>query len=248
MPADNQVFFYVYVLPYYLRAVLLLTEVGCGLLADFGRTRDHLHDTLILYANFLISIHDLIAGSITGLLPDSPPWSTPVSVGGSPAIGPLGQHVRGMVGNFQALDFVVQLNDMTAYWGAVEIFSGVSSVRTGTIPAGSQQDAQVVLENGAYQKLKIRVLREKMTVYANTGMRQVASTINALLGLAGESPFPPHKFSAWSFRDIITELSLPADFQNFFHLSVVAAVLRDNDPSDTSAAAPNSFRNLLEPS
>jgi hypothetical protein len=103
-PPDNQVFFYLYVLPYYLKAVFMLTAVGCALYSDFGKSaqRQDEHNALIRFTNFLAKLHDLIAGGITKLSSAPPPWVQQPLRSTSP-INEIGGFVRGIVGTFEVV-------------------------------------------------------------------------------------------------------------------------------------------------
>src|SRR5262249_43714379 len=60
-PSDNLVFSYLYVLPYYLKAVGMTISVGASLFADFGKNSDREQDALLSFADFLSRIHNKIA-------------------------------------------------------------------------------------------------------------------------------------------------------------------------------------------
>ena len=135
---DNQVFFYLYVLPYYLKAVFMLTAVGCALYSDFGKSaqRQDEHNALIRFAKFLAKLHDLIVGGITKLSPAPPPWVQEPLRPTSP-INEIGGFVRGIVGTFKVVPpnprkhvaSTVELINIMPIWGAVEKFSGFSSTK-----------------------------------------------------------------------------------------------------------------------
>jgi hypothetical protein len=242
VPADDQVFSYLYVLPYYLKAVLILATVGKALYANFGETQDLQQKALLTFANFLTTIHNLIVSGITELLPTSPPWFEPLNAGTPPSM-------IGIEGNFQAptpreespeeptLEYIV------AYWGAVEIYSGASSTRTGKISPDPRAD----FESSVYKKLAVRVLREKIATYAKVGLGDVSATISSLNSLAGQPPFPPQQYSGWSFREIFSEGGVDARSDGYFHLSDMAHLLRNYPPYDTAQQGTFSWRNLLEP-
>jgi|SRR5690242_7896159 hypothetical protein len=59
VPPDNLVFPYLYVLPYYLKAVAMATSVGASFYADFGKNNDREQAAVILFADFLTGIHRL---------------------------------------------------------------------------------------------------------------------------------------------------------------------------------------------
>jgi hypothetical protein len=80
-PPDNQVFSYLYVLPYYLKAVFILITVGTAFFADFGRTAQRQQGAVIMIANFLTTVHDLITGSITMLFSGFPGKRVPEDPG-----------------------------------------------------------------------------------------------------------------------------------------------------------------------
>jgi hypothetical protein len=238
-PPDNQVFSYLYVLPYYLKGVFILTAVGASLFTDFGKTAQRQQDAIILFANFLTTIHDLIAGGIIKL---TPPASTgqPISplwdfvMGGSGAWG----RVPGITGEYGGDGVLI---GAVFEWGAVEQYSGVNSIRSNGSPAPLFPQGQI------YQKLQVRALRELINVYANVGLPEVWNVINGLNKIAGQAPLPPHKYSAWSFREIFGQAGVDAQSDGLFHLSDMANLIRNTPPLDTSQTGPVSWRNLLEP-
>jgi hypothetical protein len=225
-PPDNQVFSYLYVLPYYLKAVFILTAVGKSLFADFGKTAQHQQDSIISFANFLTTIHDFIAGGITKL---TPPLSWGFQEGGDTPIVPG----ITFTGGFGATGMIFE-------WGAVEIFSGFSSIQ-------SNGGGATFTWGPIFQKLQVRALRELIKVYAGVRLSTVWTVINSLYRIAGQSPLPPHKYSGWSFREIFGQAGIGARSDGLFHLSDMASLIRNTPPLDSSQAGPVSWRNLLEP-
>jgi hypothetical protein len=240
-PPDNQVFSYFYVLPYFLKAVFILTAVGKSLFADFGKTKERQQDAIILFANFLTTIHNLIAGGITKLTPRPPPAS------GWQFMFPF--WVRGItaVYDFDPKSLVPkppQVSGLVLEWAAVEKFSGYSSIKT----SGFAGPFSPSLEASIVQKLQVRALREMIKVYAGVGLPKVWTVINGLKKIAGQAPLPSHKYSSWSFREIIGQAGLVAQSDGLFHLSYLATFIRHTPPYDSFQAGLVSWRNLLEPS
>ena len=249
-PTDNQVFSYLYVLPYFLKAVFILTAVGKSFFADFGKTKERQQDAIISFANFLTTIHDLIAGGITKLTPPLPPAS------GWQFMFPF--FVRGITA---AYDFdpkslfqkPPQVSGLVFECAAVEKFSGYSSMRTtsfgGPFSSGPfEGPVSASLGASIIQKLQVRALREMIKVYAGVGLPSVWTAINSLKKIAGQAPLPPHKYSSWSFREIIGQAGLGARTDGLFHLSDMAKFIRDTPPYDSFQTGFVSWRNLLEPS
>jgi hypothetical protein len=234
-PPDDQVFFYVYVLPYYLKGLFILTAVGTSLYGDFATTAARQQDSIILFANFLATIHDLIAGAITNLSPGPPPW--PLRT-----LGVNGNFVRGIIGDFTGLGKTSQpsLVGKTVIWGAVEQFSGFSSIKLARV-------VDVLNYEEMFKKIQIRVLRDAMKVYAGVGLLKVSTAINSLRKLTGQEPLPPHKYARWSFREIFAAAGTGPRSDGYFHLSDMARLLRANPPLDTSQTGPYSWRDLLGP-
>jgi hypothetical protein len=69
-PPDDQVFSYLYVLPYYLKALFIFVAVGKAFFANFGNTVQH--QQVVTFTNFLTTVHDMIAGGITKLFSGFP--------------------------------------------------------------------------------------------------------------------------------------------------------------------------------
>jgi hypothetical protein len=125
-PPDNQVFSYLYVLPYYLKAVFILTAVGTSLFADFGKREERQQSTIIGYAKFLTTLHDLIAGDITKLTPPPPPPDS-----GWQFIFPF-FGVHGVTAQYVGMPNPPQVSALVFEWGAVENYSGYSSIKSAT--------------------------------------------------------------------------------------------------------------------
>jgi hypothetical protein len=207
--ADGQVFSYVYILPYYLKALLILTAVGTAFFADFGKTAQHEQDSVIKFSNFLVTVHDLISAGITKLFARFPGRRT---------------------GDGDALIFE---------YGAVEKFSGFSSVKSLELPGPPHNPG--LME----QKLRVRALGEMQNVYAGVGLPGVWAAINSLNKLAGRSAIPPSQYARWSFREIFSEAGSNALSNGFFHLSDMAKFLRRTPPTDMAQTGPVSWRSLL---
>jgi hypothetical protein len=244
-PPDNQVLFYLYVMPYYLKAVFLLVSVGGSLFSDFGKSKQRQQDALIKYAKFLTTIHDLIAGSITKLAPPPPPWVHQPVTPASP-INPVGGFVRGIQGTLTVVPptkserGTVDLVKITPIWGAVEKFSGASSMRWSAIRIAGAIDYESV-----FKKLQVRARREAMNVYAAVGLPKVWNAINNLYGIAGQPLIPQNQYARWSFREIFRQAGVGARGDQNFHLSDMASLIRHNPPLDTAPTGPYSWRNLL---
>ena len=238
-PPDNQVFSCLYVLPYYLKAVFILTAVGTSFFADFGKTAQRQQDSINLFAKFLATIHDLIAGDITKLTPPPPSpdsgWQFIF-----PSFG-----VHGITAQYGGMPNPPQVNGLLFEWGAVEKFSGYSSIKSATFEWPTLSPS---LEYSIFQKLQVRAVREMIKVYAGVGLPSVWTVINGLNKIAGQAPLPPHKYSAWSFREIFGQAGLVARSDGVFHLSDMANLIRQTPPYyDSFQTGPVSWRNLLEP-
>jgi|SRR5271165_44905 len=231
-PPDNQVFSFLYVLPYYLKGVFILIAVGTSLYANFAKTAQRQQNDVILFTNFLTTIHDLVAGGITKLSPGPPPWR----------LNWEGLFVRGIQGEFVGGGKVMpSLNNINIIWGAVEKFSGFSSINWYSVKVA---DTFVDYDN-MLKKIQIRVLGDAMKVYAGVGLLKVWTAINSLKSLSGQTPLSPPKYARWSFRDIFDTVGIGSRSDGFFHLSDVARLLRDTPPFDTLRTGPFSWRNLL---
>jgi hypothetical protein len=238
VPSDNLVFSYLYVLPYYLKAVSMATSVGASFYADFGKNSDREQDAVILFADFLTGIHNKIADE--GIRKLTPPDPTDV--------GWRGDLIRDVIvpGIVMGTSDPPNIDRMTFEVGAVEIFSGYSFVTTsptfvfGTAPATQQM---------IFRKLQVRALRGMMNVYLGVGLSDVWNTINKLNGVAGHNLIPHHKLAHWSFREIFDLTSVAGRSDEFLHFSDLAAFIEQTPPLDTATSGDFlvSWRNLLEP-
>ena len=132
---------------------------------------------------------------------------------------------------------------MVFEYGAVETFSGYSSIGNYVVPVKEYANGQEMLG-----KFVIRRQKRLMDVYVGVGLFQVWTAINKLKALVGDVPKPQHRWSFWSFRLIITETGLPADpTTNTFSLFSLAKYFKYTPPIDTSqdSGSPTSFRELL---
>jgi hypothetical protein len=234
-PADGQVFSYLYVLPYCIKAYAALIATGAALYPDFG-TETRWRPSLISFARFLTTIHDTIAGGLTILTPPDPAvtadWGSSVSQGNAvPGILPTSGFPP--AGGYT---FIV---------GAVEVYSGYSSINELTF----QPFPLSGTEEAVYQKLQVRALREMIRAYMDVSLSTVWSVINNLYQLTGQPLLPLHKYAAWSFQEIFNQAGIAARTDGLLHLSDLAALITQTSPLDTAqTGASLSFRNLLEPS
>jgi hypothetical protein len=232
-PADNQVFSYLYVLPYCMKTYAALMVTGTALYPDFG-TNTLWRASLVGFAQFLTTIHDTIAGGITKLTPPDPAsldWYSTLEQG-NPVPGILPPDGYPPVGG------------CTFLFGAVEVYSGYSSINDGNI----QPFPLSGTEEAIYQKLQVRALGEMITVYKSVGLPNVWSVINDLYQLTQQPLLPLHKYAAWSFQEIFFQASLASQGDGLLHLSDLATLLSQTSPLDTAQTGPSlSFQNLLEP-
>ncbi|HXM02195.1 MAG TPA: hypothetical protein VN939_06305, partial [Chthoniobacterales bacterium] len=85
-PSNDQVFSYLYVLPYCVKAYAALITTGIALYSDFGNNAQRWEGSLISFAQFLTTIHNTIAGGIRKLTP-----ANPSATGDWGSIGSYGQ-------------------------------------------------------------------------------------------------------------------------------------------------------------
>lgn len=135
--------------------------------------------------------------------------------------------------------------DTVFEYGAVEKFSGYSSIKT--VDGGASWPFSPSLEGSIFQKLQVRALREMIKVYGGVGLPGVWTAINGLNKIADQAPLPSHKYSAWSFREIFSQAGLGTRTDGLFHLSDMANLIRHTPPYDSLQTDPVSWRNLLEP-
>jgi hypothetical protein len=240
-PANDQIFSYLYVLPYCIKAYAALMVTGVALYPDFG-TNTLWQSALISFAQFLTTIHNTIAGGITKLTPPAPSsqdwWASIMNSaeGGPSAVTGLLPATTG--------------SNITFIVGAVEIYSGYSSINNKLViqvqysspPSGPPEEP-------IYQKLQIRALREIIKVYKGVGLPNVWSVINYVNQLTLQPPLPLYKYAAWSFREIFSLAAVAARSDGSLHLSDLASLIAQTPPLDTAQTGPPfSFRALLEPS
>jgi hypothetical protein len=245
MPVNNQVFSYIYVLPYYLKAVAMLVATGTLFYSNFGQLWQ---GALISFAQFLTTIHNTIADGITKLTPP-PPSSDPTTSDWWRAIGPDGSGITGIIGSHSYDDNagIYFLAGATFIVGAVEIYSGCSSVNDSLeIQFGSNPFPP---EYPIYQKLQVRALREMIKVYNGVGLFAAWNAINSLNQVAAQNPLPLSKYAEWSFQEILDQTGVPARSDGYFHLSDLANFIQNTPPFDTPQTGPPfSWQNLLDPS
>lgn len=233
-PAGGQVFSYLYVLPYCIKAYAALIATGTALYPDFG-ANTRWQASLISFAQFLTTIHDTIASGITKLTPPSPAladWYQSTGVG-NPIAGILPSQGFPPVYGYQFI------------YGAVEVYSGFSSI----ILSDFQNFPLSGTEFAIYQKLQVRGLGEMIQAYKGVGLPNVWSVINSLYKLTQQPPLPLHAYAAWSFREIFSQGAIAARSDGLLHLSDIATFLAQTSPLDTTQTGPSlSFQNLLEPS
>jgi hypothetical protein len=239
--ADGTVFVPTYSLPLYLWAVYLFLAVGLSLDTNFK----------VNYAGVLRSIktllktrHDEILNSgITQLTP--PDWTSQgvlAAARNQPGFG-SGQPDPGKPGYGISL-FGIPLGGKPPHsrllgvyieYGAVEKFSGTSSVgyRYKILVANSEDAANQ--DPAIYRKLQLRVMKRTKEVYSAVGLPQVVQAINQISDLLGESEIPFPGYADWSFRAIFTTSGLAAN-NGFFTLRSMSDMLIKIQPNDTPYA------------
>ncbi len=199
-----------------------------------------------------------VYGSITKLLPGPPPWQ--VSLEGDFTRGIQGGFSERFIKGGNSTDpgkYEMFLSSINVIAGAVEPFSGFSSIKDWEIKVGSAPGLPPYSDSfdpggfqsaceSTFKKIQVRVLREAMNVYSGVSLLKVWTAINSLKSLAGAAPLPRHKYARWSFREIFSAAGMGARSDGLFHLSDMAGLIWNTSPLDSQESS-HSWRNLLEP-
>src|SRR5262249_37071642 len=148
--------------------------------------------------------HDTIVSGITPLTPG--PWNRQwlfdalrwfFSPGFSrPGITPLEPppssamaKIEDFLGNPLPPELLGSLGGVTIKYGAVERFSGSSSVVDYKITF-QDINAMAASDTGPFNKFQIRLAKKAKDVYVNVGLLDVWNTINRLKAIVGDAPLP----------------------------------------------------------
>jgi hypothetical protein len=227
---DNQVFSHTYSLPYYLKAVFILNFVGVSFYPDFG-TR--YAAALSTFVTFLSGIHDTIVGAIQPLLA-APPGPDGWLIGPDAVIPGMTLDIA-----LSADDSVPTVFGVTFAYGAVEIYSGTSSVSSAGFMYG---DASLPDDATIYRKLQLRALGASIKVYAKVGLDGVSDAIDNLNRISGAPVGPRPRFKQWSLRDAMATAGIAPRTDGAFHLSDLYQFLVYTPPFDVD---PSNAASLL---
>lgn len=239
-PANSgEVFNHTYILPAYLYAVSTFVSVGTLIDPDFQL---HWADDVASAACLLQSVHDYIQNSgMKQLSPGPCSYQNLSSWSQLPGLAPFvaSQTPSGVILSITAIP--IEVTGITIEYGAVEKFSGVSSMGLYKLqwPLESNENY-----DGAFQ---IRLKRRWKDVYLSLGLKHLQDAIDSLNKLINKPTSARPSPGDWSFRHDIGPVFGPATTQ--LHLSDVMAYLRKTAPADwqgsVNSFTANSFRNML---
>ncbi len=266
---DGLVFNYTYVLPAYLRTIMIYLAVGVAFYPNFGH--DHPDHTAQLrhIAEDLLGAHDLIKGGIVSIAAPSKDDVIPYGwfqddTGGwtaDIALGPVYRSSWEVATIESGGDYNREYVPPTDYirpYGAINLFSGYSSVGSYSdpgLPDGAPNhfppdhigpDAWPPSDwyLGFYGKYLLYTLKRNKDVYRETALSQVRQIINHLRVLAGDPVLTGPVFADWSLREVFDVLGYPNN-----HLLTgksvrsLAQFLQSSPPA--SEALPISLRQML---
>jgi len=249
---DGSVFEYRITLPMYLSVISAFLAIGRTL--DPKNFLTSARPDLVKATNKLQSIHDKLMTGGDGLTPLSPPSSMgdsiqnlacPAPIDGAPPRRPAVQLVYGPAPPARDHAQMPPVVGAVIEYGAVEKFSGISSIGD-----GYQLDfAGDVADPAMYNKLQIRVLKRMKDVYFATGLASVWRTINHLKVLTGSLISNAPSFADWSMRKVLDKAKLPSQSGAQSLRSLAAFIVRtqpfDTQYSDTFPHVTVSVKHLL---
>ena len=249
---DGSVFEHRITLPMYLSVISALLAVGRTL--DPKNFLTSARPDLVNAINKLQSIHDKLMTGGNGLTALSPPSSMadsvqnlacPAPIDGAP---PRRAAVQLLYGPLPVARDHAQMPPVIGAvieYGAVEKFSGISSIGDGY----QLNFAGDVADPALYNKLQIRVMKRMKDVYFATGLASVWETINRLTVLTGGVVSNAPSFADWSMREVLAKAQLPSDSGAQSLRSLAAFIVRtqpfDTRYTDTFPHVTVSFKDLL---
>ena len=250
-PSEDIVFNTRFVLPTYLEAVSIFLIVGKAIDPQFttgyaGALRG--------VAELLSEVHDKVANTgktpSEGIIQLSPPgpWTTAgllFSLEQTSITGGAGGDMPGVTALAWSGGgiYTPVPTGLSIEYGAVETFSGYSSIGNYTIDFGTYPASS---DPTLFQKFQVRLLKKAKDVYAGIGLTQVWKVIKQLKILVGDPVSPTPCFGDWSFRELFQVSGISSRSDGLLHATDVAMLLINTPPDDTATNAP-SFRNLLSP-
>jgi hypothetical protein len=185
--ASGLVFNYTYVLPAYMRSLMIFLAVGAGLDDHFLENQ---RGQLRASAAVLQGRHDFIKAGIVNIA--APTLSDLQTVPGSRP--PMSRwHAAG-------LPVLTSLQSPFPFgepFGAVNIYSGASSVDSYAQGRGTTDDKALTRFYGKYL---LRAVNRSKEVYRNIGLVPVLDVTNLLRRLSGDAPLSGPSFGDWSLR------------------------------------------------
>jgi hypothetical protein len=256
---NDMVFNYLYISAYYLFALSLFLTVATAL--DTTYISDYKDTVLRPAAKLLRTRHDQIKSGIRPLSPGYWDGKKLVDFFGPvidasnasrnwPGITPLRTSVVGSYSPNPPYSVTTVLTTGASIeYGAVEVFSGYSSIGNCRIALGSSQgeipsDAPDV---APYNKFQIRLMKTMVDVYAGVGLPILWQAMNHINSIVGDPQLPLDDLAYLSFRRMLSLKIVPADATGNWSLSALARFLKYTPPLDTAASPVTSFRNLLTP-
>jgi hypothetical protein len=260
----GRVFNYVYILPAYMNALSIFITVAGTLdpkfVANYGGT------VVSPALDLLSKWHDKIQGEGIILLspvefrtvPRPQPWSPlqpPVQWTGAlfgeailaTQLASMTQQPPSGLPFLTGVTLNVAALQASIKYGAVEKFSGDSSIGTYTIQLtrgfegpGLPDVYLFSRDPSPYKKFQIRLLKKAKDVYIGVGLLAVWNSINAVGSLLGRAPLGRPNFADWSFRAISKIVGLTS-------LKAIRTFMVSTPPIDTPPLVGSTgFRALLE--
>jgi hypothetical protein len=234
---NGLVFNYTYILPLFLRALMIFLAVGALLDPKFT---ENYSEQLRSIADFLLTQHDKIQKEgIVNLWPPNAddaivPLNKDVALtdqlqsglfidtrwDGATSPSPVPDSIFGWTGSPPLFPNYPLGPDFRQSYGAVSLFSGYSSagayppldippdLKNNPYPGVIQRPADDWFL-GFFSKYLLRTLKRSKDVYRGIGLPAVRKTINRLRSLVGEAPLPGPSFGDWSLREAFTVLGYP---------------------------------------
>ncbi len=256
--STGAVFNYTYVLPVYLQAVYIFLAVGTSLDPKFSA--NYGASVLEPAVNALQTYHDKIlndgvtklspapwdSSSLLPTLLDDPASAVKINPAGLSPVAATSISVPLLPSPQPVAPFVPpnwnpqELGGVSIEYGAVEKFSGCTSMGTYAVPL------PIPAGPGPFHKFKLRVLKKAKDLYDLVGLYSVWTTINRLKSIAGVPLLTGPSFAVWSVRnDLFSEAQIAVPTTGIFSLRDAFNFIQNTAPIDTPVTGTLSFRKLL---
>lgn len=248
--ANGQCFSYTYVLPYFMRTIMMYLAVGAAMEpgtfvpAHAGQIRTLCIDPLQMYHDKIVDGDQRNPGIVNVLAPSldcfasllnfsEPPWSWLTANGG--------QFIQwnGPPGNYNIDGSFAQPYGAVSACGGFAVVAGYPPVD----PAPNDLNSYTLF----FAKYVLRALAHRKAVYYGIGLPAVWSALQSMRALVGDPPLGACP-GDWSFKEIYDLIGVQVEGQQLIHsLSMrgMVAFLDKTPPNYTRGAGPISLRQLL---